>query len=81
MWWVRFSDAKIKNPLFSATWWVRLCNFASLCDIAKMTAAPISGAANIMLAPFDLRSRLRIHARDLTGEEYNGDAYGGAADT
>jgi hypothetical protein len=52
--WLRFAMAKIGNPLFSGTWWVRLCNFACKRAIPKTATAPISGAApRTITAPMD----------------------------
>jgi len=38
--WVRLPKAKIEKPLFSTTWWVRLCKIAFVARPSKMEAAP-----------------------------------------
>ena len=39
--WLHLSKAKIESPLFSSSFWLRLCNSAIQHDAPKATAAPI----------------------------------------
>jgi hypothetical protein len=39
------SRSQNENPLFSNTWWVRLCNFTCHVMLLETPTAPLSGAA------------------------------------
>ena len=47
-WWVRFWKDKVENPLFSGTWWLRLCNFALFDAPINADGAPEGRRINIL---------------------------------